>query len=127
MGTSTALAGLWGSQRCRVSKTVGEGCSAFNQCREGLSCEPCFTDSCTHPFQCFPNANEGAISQQQCLTLYSPALHQASKDIGLGMTYGAGNGFSAGVSESQQFGVASLPPQADCQPGTLRCSTSACA
>ena len=95
-----------GAQRCRVSKTVGEGCSAFNQCREGLSCEPCFTEGCDYPLQCFPNANEGAISEQACRTLYSPALHQAAKNLNLGMTWGAGNSLTAGVSESQQFGVA---------------------
>ncbi len=109
-----------GTQRCRVSKTVGEGCSVFNQCRDGLSCEPCFTNTCTHPLQCFPNANDGAISQQQCLTLYSPALHQAARDLGAGMSYGAGNGFSAGVSESQQFGVTYGPD------GRYGCFTELC-
>ncbi|MEX2207653.1 MAG: DUF4215 domain-containing protein [Myxococcota bacterium] len=109
-----------GSQRCRVSKTVGEGCSAFNQCRQGLSCEPCFTEGCRYPLQCFPNANDGAISQQACLTLYSQGLHQAAKDLGLGMTYGAGNGFSAGISESQQFGVAYGPD------GRYGCFTELC-
>jgi cysteine-rich repeat protein len=109
-----------GSQRCRVSKTVGEGCSAFNQCREGLACEPCFTEGCDYPLQCFPNANEGAISQQACLTLYSKGLHQAAKDLGVGMTWGAGNGFSAGISESQQFGVAYGPD------GRYGCFTELC-
>ncbi len=109
-----------GSQRCRVTKTVGEGCSAFNQCRDGLSCEPCFTEGCDYPLQCFPNANEGAISQQQCLAIYSKGMHQAAKDLGLGMTWGAGNGFSAGISESQQFGVAYGPD------GSYGCFTELC-
>jgi cysteine-rich repeat protein len=109
-----------GSQRCRVSKTVGEGCSVFNQCREGLSCEPCFTSSCSHPLQCFPNANEGAITEQQCRTLYSPGLHQAARDLGLTMTYGAGDGIAGVVAESQQFGVAYAPD------GRYGCFTQLC-
>lgn len=110
-----------GSQRCRTFKTVGEGCSAFNLCKEGLSCEPCFTESCAYPLQCFPNANEGAISQQQCLTLYSPGLHQAAKDLGLAMTYGGGDGVAAVVAEAQQFGVAYGPD------GRYGCFTELCA
>jgi len=54
------------------------------------------------------------------LTLYSKGLHQAAKDLGLGMTYGAGNKFSAGISESQQFGVAYGPD------GRYGCFTELC-
>jgi cysteine-rich repeat protein len=111
-----------GTQRCKEYKTVGEGCSAFNLCAPGLACDPCFTSSCNYPLQCFPNANDGVIDQQTCLTLYSKGLHQAAKDIGLAMTYGAGDGFAAVFSESQQIGV--LYDGAD---GRYGCFSSICA
>ena len=95
-----------GTQRCKAYKTVGEGCSAFNQCQPGLSCEACSVAGCLYPLQCFPNANDGAITEQQCRALYSPELHQAARDLGGATTWGSGNGASALVSESQEFGVA---------------------
>lgn len=110
-----------GSERCRILKTAGEGCSAVNLCRERLSCEPCFTDGCDYPLQCFPNPNDGAITKQQCLALYSARQHQTAKALGLALTYGAGDGASAFVSESQQFGVAYGPD------GRYGCFTEVCA
>lgn len=103
-----------GTQTCRVLKTVGEGCSAFNPCQDGLSCEICATAGCGYPLQCFPNANDGAISEQVCRTLYSPDLHQGARDSGIAMTYGAGNGVSIGVAESQEFGTAYGPDTYGC-------------
>jgi cysteine-rich repeat protein len=103
-----------GTQRCKELKTVGQGCSAFNPCRSGLSCDPCLIEGCNYPLQCFPNANDGALSEQACRELYSPALHQAARDTGLTMNYGSGNGASAGVAESQEFGVAYGPDQYGC-------------
>jgi len=111
-----------GTQRCKEYKTVGEGCSAFNLCAPGLACDPCFTSSCNYPLQCFPNANNGVIDQQTCLTLYSKGLHQAAKDTGLAMTYGAGDGFAIFVSESQQIGVVY-----DAIDGRYGCFSSICA
>jgi cysteine-rich repeat protein len=95
-----------GTGRCKRLKTVGEGCSAFNQCRPELSCEPCFSERCDYPLQCFPNSNEGAITEQQCLALYDPAVHQTARDLGLARTMTAGDGISAVIAESQGFGVA---------------------
>ncbi|MGD2063105.1 MAG: DUF4215 domain-containing protein [Nitrospirota bacterium] len=109
-----------GTQRCKEYKTVGEGCSAFNLCAPGLACDPCFTDGCNYPLQCFPNANEGAIDQQTCLTLYSPGLHQTAFDLGLATTWAAGDGFAVGVGEAQEFGVAYGPD------GSYGCFTSLC-
>ena len=103
-----------GTQTCRALKTVGEGCSAFNPCQDGLSCEICATAGCGYPLQCFPNANDGAISEQVCRTLYSPDLHQAAGDTGIAMTYGAGNGVSIGAAESQEFGTAYGPETYGC-------------
>jgi hypothetical protein len=37
------------TQVCKVLKTAGEGCSAFNPCRAGLSCDLCLTETCNHP------------------------------------------------------------------------------
>jgi|GEM_PF-5719499 len=109
-----------GTQVCKKYKTVGEGCSAFNLCAEGLACDPCFTDGCNYPLQCFPNANNGAIDQQTCLALYSPGLHQTAYDLGLATTWAAGDGFAVGVGEAQEFGVAYAPD------GTYGCFTSLC-
>jgi cysteine-rich repeat protein len=109
-----------GTQRCKKYKTVGEGCSAFNPCMEGLACDPCFTDSCDYPLQCFPNANNGAIDEQTCRTLYSPGLHQTAYDLGLATTWAAGDGFAVGVGEAQEFGVAYGPD------GSYGCFTTLC-
>jgi cysteine-rich repeat protein len=109
-----------GTQRCKEYKTVGEGCSAFNLCKPGLACDPCFTSSCDYPLQCFPNANNGAIDEQTCRTLYSPGLHQTAYDLGLATTWAAGDGFAVGVGEAQEFGVAYAPD------GTYGCFTTLC-
>lgn len=93
-------------QRCHALRKPGEGCSIVNPCIEGASCEACLVDGCNAPLQCFWDANNGAISEQQCRTLYSPALHNGAKDIGGAMTYGGGNEAAAIVGESQEFGVA---------------------
>lgn len=107
-------------QVCRRKRTVGEGCSAFHPCAERLSCEACFTESCNAPFQCFPNANEGAITEQQCRALYSPVIADGVTGGGLTFTWAGGNGASAVVSESQAFGVAYG------QNGEYGCFTSFC-
>jgi len=109
-----------GTQRCKEYKTVGEGCSAFNLCMPGLACDPCFTSACNYPLQCFPNSNNGAIDEQTCRTLYSQGQHQAARDLGVAMTYAAGDGFAAVVSESQEFGVVYGPD------GRYGCFTSIC-
>lgn len=93
-------------QVCKRERTVGQGCSVLNPCADGLSCEACFTERCRAPFQCFPNANGGILSEQQCRTLYSRELSDAAADLGLAMTYGAGDGAALGVGESQSIGVA---------------------
>lgn len=93
-------------QVCRRDRTAGEGCSAFEPCASGLSCEACFTDKCQAPFQCFPNANAGAITEQQCRELYSPVIAGGVTGGGVTLTWAGGNGVSAVASESQAFGVA---------------------
>jgi cysteine-rich repeat protein len=108
------------TQVCKEFRTVGEGCSAFNPCMEGLACDPCFTDGCDYPLQCFPNANDGAIDQQTCLTLYSPGQHQLANDAGLAMTWAAGDAAAAGIAESQEFGVVYGPD------GKYGCFTTLC-
>jgi hypothetical protein len=108
-------------QRCQLLKRPGEGCSAVNPCIEGASCEACFVEGCNAPLQCFWNANEGAITEQQCRTLYSPGLHRAAQDIQTTMTYAVGNGISGLVGESQSFGVAYG------QDGRYGCYTTLCA
>jgi hypothetical protein len=107
-------------QVCKRKRTVGEGCSAFKPCAEGLSCEACFTDKCQAPLQCFPNANEGAITEQQCRTLYSPVIADGITGGDFTLTWAGGNGASAVVSESQAFGVAYG------QNGEYGCFTSFC-
>ena len=109
-----------GTQVCKRAKTVGEGCSVFNQCLPNLSCEPCFTDSCDYPFECFPNANKGPITQTECLTLYSPNLHQSATNLGLARDYATGTGAAAGVSKSLAIGVVYGPD------GKYGCFTSDC-
>jgi len=93
-------------QRCREYRKPGQGCSVVNPCIDGASCEPCLTDKCHSPLQCFWNANNGAITEQQCRTLFSPGDSQLAQDEGLTLTYAAGDGISAGIAESQSFGFA---------------------
>jgi hypothetical protein len=107
-------------QRCQALRRPGEGCSVVNPCIAGASCEACFVNGCNAPFQCFWNANEGAITEQQCRTLYSPGLHQAAEDSNLTMTYALGDGIAAVVGESQSFGVAYG------QDGRYGCYTTLC-
>jgi len=92
--------------RCRALRRPGEGCSVANPCEDGLSCEACFVNGCNAPFQCFQNRNQGALTEQQCRALRSPALAKAAEDLGLAMTYAAGDEIAALVGESQAFGVA---------------------
>ncbi len=108
-------------QRCQALRRPGEGCSVVNPCVAGASCEACFVNGCNAPFQCFWNSNSGAITEQQCRTLYSPGLHQAAADTNLTMTYAAGDGIAAVVGESQAFGVAYG------QDGRYGCYTTLCA
>jgi hypothetical protein len=108
-------------QRCQALRRPGEGCSIVNPCIAGASCEACFVNGCNAPFQCFWNANQGAITEQQCRTLHSPGLQRAAQDTGLTMTYAAGDGVAAVVGESQSFGVAYG------QDGRYGCYTSLCA
>lgn len=107
-------------QVCRRMRTVGEGCSAFNPCADGLSCEACFTASCNAPFQCFPNANEGAITEQQCRKLYSPVIADGITGGDATFTWSGGNGIGAVATESQAFGVAYG------QNGEFGCFTALC-
>ena len=107
-------------QVCRRMRTVGEGCSAFNPCADGLSCEACFTERCNAPFQCFPNANDGAITEQQCRTLYSPVIADGITGGDVAFTWAGGNGIGAVATESQAFGVAYG------QNGEFGCYTALC-
>jgi hypothetical protein len=107
-------------QRCQPKRRVGEGCSAFNPCVDGASCEACLTENCRAPLQCFPDSSAGAITTQQCKTLYSPGDHAFARQQGQTFTYAAGNGISALVAESQAFGVAYG------QDGRYGCFTSFC-
>jgi len=108
--TAPCAAGLYCQagvpQVCRRYRTAGEGCSAFNPCADGLSCEACFTDKCKAPLQCFPNANAGAITEQQCRKLYSPVIADGITGGDVTLTWAGGNGVSVVASESQAFGVA---------------------
>jgi hypothetical protein len=92
-------------QRCRELKKPGEGCSAFNPCVADASCQPCFVEGCNAPFQCFPNSNDGVITEHTCRTLHSPALAKASVDVGLAMTYGLGAQAAAIAGVSAAGGV----------------------
>jgi hypothetical protein len=107
-------------QRCQVLRRPGEGCSAVNPCIAGASCEACFVNGCNAPFQCFWNANEGAITEQQCRTLHSPGLQRAAGDTSLTMTYAVGDGIAGLLGESQSFGVAYG------QDGRYGCYTTLC-
>ena len=107
-------------QVCKRKRTVGQGCSVFNPCAEGLSCEACFTESCNAPFQCFPDATAGAITEQQCRALYSPVIADGITGGEDAVTWAGGNGVTAGVAESQAFGVAYGPQ------GEFGCFTSFC-
>ena len=106
--------------RCRELKKPGEGCSAFHPCVAEASCQPCLVDGCSAPLQCFPNANQGILSEQTCRTLHSPGLAKASQDIDLAMTFGIGNEAAALLGESQAIGVAYG------QDGTFGCFTTLC-
>lgn len=106
--------------RCQELRKPGEGCSAFNPCVADASCQPCFVDGCNAPLQCFPNGNEGAISEQTCRVLHSPALAKTSQDIGLAMTYAVGNEAAILVGEAQSFGVGYG------QDGSYGCFTTLC-
>lgn len=108
-------------QRCQQRRKPGEGCSLVNPCVRGATCEPCLVDGCSAPLQCFWNANNGAISEQTCRSLYSAALHQGAMDLGVAKTYGGGNEVAAAVGESQEFGVAYGPD------GRYGCFTTLCA
>jgi hypothetical protein len=77
-------------------------------------------NGCNAPFQCFWNANQGAITEQQCRTLHSPGLQQAAGDTDLTMTYAIGDGVAALAGESQSFGVAYG------QDGRYGCYTTLC-
>jgi hypothetical protein len=107
-------------QICRRFRTAGEGCSAFNPCADGLSCEACFTELCNAPLQCFPNANAGAISEQQCRELYSPVIANGITGGDVAFVWAGGNGIGAIATESQAFGVAYG------QNGEYGCYTSFC-
>jgi len=107
-------------QLCQAYRKPGEGCSVVNPCIEGSSCEACFTDSCHSLFQCFPNGNGGAITEQQCRVMYSPGDSILAEDAGLTLTYAAGDGIALVAGEAQSFGVAY---GAD---GSYGCFTSLC-
>jgi len=91
--------------RCAPRKAPGEGCSPLFPCVREASCQPCFVDGCNAPLQCFPNANDGLITEQTCRTLRSPGLAKASSDIGLAMTYGVGGQGAAIAGASVAAGV----------------------
>ena len=93
-------------QRCQERRKPGEGCSVANPCIAGASCEACFTEGCNAPYQCFPNANEGAITEQQCRVLHSPGVAAGITGGPLTYTVSAGNGIGAVATESQAFGMA---------------------
>jgi hypothetical protein len=95
-----------GTQECVRFKTIGEGCSVVNPCMSGLVCQPCFVDGCNAPFQCFPDANQGPLTDAQCRTFYDSALSQAAKQAQVTMTYGGGTGLAGGVAASTEIGAA---------------------
>ncbi|MEZ4331800.1 MAG: hypothetical protein R3F35_08590 [Myxococcota bacterium] len=106
--------------RCRELRKPGEGCSAFNPCIAGASCDPCLIEGCAAPLTCNLNANQGAISEAVCRSLYSADLQAAARDTGLTMTYAIGNEIAGLVGESQSFGVAYG------QTGEYGCFTTLC-
>jgi len=91
---------------CHRLRTIGEGCSILNPCVAALNCEICPLSVCNSPLQCVPNANDGPITQQQCLTMYDPALSQAAADLGLTQTYGGGTVLSGIRSITFEVGAA---------------------
>jgi len=107
-------------QRCHERRRPGEGCSAFNPCIEGASCDPCPIEGCNAPFQCNWNTNEGAISEEVCRFIYSPDLQAAARDAGLTMTYAVGDEIAGIIGESQAFG------QVYGQDGRYGCFTTLC-
>lgn len=110
-----------GTQICKNRKSIGDGCSIVNPCMKGLSCEACFSGGCDFPFQCFPNASAGVITQQQCLAIFTQKQARAAADSGLAMTVAAGNGIVGLIGEAQEFGVVYGPN------GNYGCFSSICA
>jgi len=93
-------------QRCQQDRKLGESCGPLAPCGQGTQCELCLTGNCNSAYQCVYNANNGAITEQGCRNIYSPALHNGAKNSGLTMTYGGGNEVAAIAGESQEFGIA---------------------
>lgn len=90
---------------CHRLRTIGEGCSPFNPCVETLGCELCPLAECNAPLQCVPNANNGPITQQQCLQMHSDDLRASAANLGRATTYGGGTLLSAVYSRSVEVGA----------------------
>jgi hypothetical protein len=72
----------------------------------GLVCQPCFVQQCDAPFECFPDTNEGPLTDAQCRTFYSGALSEAAMNAQLTKTYGSGTGLAGGAAASTEIGAA---------------------
>ena len=93
--------------RCETPKVVGETCSGFGQgnCVDNTSCMLTRDrDSGELGFRCYPQG-ESAIPEDTCMTFYSPALHQSSRDLGSALTFGTATGAGAGATTSIEIGT----------------------
>jgi hypothetical protein len=106
---------------CHRLRTIGEGCSAINPCVDSLDCELCPLADCHAPLQCIPNANNGPITQEQCLRMHSDDLQQGAVTLDLATTYGGGVLSSAGNSLSVEVGAVYAPD------GRFGCYITTCA
>lgn len=93
-------------QRCKPLRKVGQGCSVFNPCVDGAFCDACIGEGCNSVLQCWPEG-DGLWTEESCLALRWPALHNQIQNDGAGLahTFSVGNAGAIGVGESQELGV----------------------
>jgi hypothetical protein len=93
--------------RCETPKVVRETCQGLGQgnCVDHTSCMLTRDrDSGDLGFRCYPQG-ESAIPKDTCLTFYSPALHQESRNLRSALTFGTATGAGAGASTSVEIGT----------------------
>ncbi|MCZ6655253.1 MAG: hypothetical protein O7D91_19775 [Planctomycetota bacterium] len=90
---------------CKPFKTIGESCiPVIDACASGLVCWPTFFPG-QSAFQCFPEEADELFDDETCLSFYSSALHDTALDLGVAMSYGAGDAAAAAVGISTEFGT----------------------
>lgn len=94
-----------GCPACVPFRTVGEPClPLFDRCADGLVCWP-FPMPGDTTTRCFPSEDDTLFSEEECLDLYSPGVHQTAIDIGDALTFGRGSGIAAVVGATFELGV----------------------